>query len=40
MMQEALDVMKAWGFTYKTAFHILVKKTNKGDGEIAISSVV
>ena len=38
MLQEALDVIKAWGFKYKTVFHVWVK-TNKGDGEIAVNGV-
>ena len=31
LLQEALDVIKAWGFTYKTCFVNWVKTTKQGD---------
>lgn len=30
MIQDALDTIKAWGFSYRTCAFVWVKKTNKG----------
>lgn len=39
-MQEALDLIEAWGFTYKSIAFQWVKQNRSGNGELVVAEMV